>query len=118
MSKLKLLFSSYILLIIALFFYSFTQVDLNLTLSQASIYQTLEKQFQYIGFFQRPLSAVIFSTIVFFLFVFYVLFLYLAKKGKMEIKKTTTLIFLTFIILVFSYNAFSYDLFNYIFDAK
>ena len=118
MSKLKLLFSSYILLIIALFFYSFTQVDLNLTLSQASIYQTLEKQFQYIGFFQRPLSAVIFSTIVFFLFVFYVLFLYLAKKGKMEIKKITTLIFLTFIILVFSYNAFSYDLFNYIFDAK
>ncbi len=118
MTRLKPLFSSYALLIIALFFYSFTQVDLNLTLSQASIYQTLEKQFQYIGFFQRPLSALIFSIIVFFLFIFYILFLYLAKKGKMEIRKITTLIFLTFIILVFSYNAFSYDLFNYIFDAK
>lgn len=118
MTRLKLFFSSYILLIIALFFYSFTQVDLNLTLSQVSVYQTLQKQFQYIGFFQRPLSALIFSIIVFFLFVFYVLFLYLAKKGKMEIKKITILIFLTFIILVFSYNAFSYDLFNYIFDAK
>ncbi len=118
MNKIKLLFSSYILLISALFFYSFTQVDLNLTLSKISIFQIAEKNFQYIGFFQRPLSTFIFTLIVFFLFVCYVTFLYLAKKGKIKFNSIKILIFLTFIFLVFSYNAFSYDLFNYIFDAK
>ena len=118
MKWLKLLSAAYIGVLIALFFYSFTQVDLSLTLSKLSIYQTLEKSFQYVGFFQRPLSTLIFSVIFFFLFVFYGLFLYLCKKGKVRIKHLKILIFLTFIILVFSYNAFSYDLFNYIFDAK
>ncbi len=118
MNRLRLLFSSYLLVIVALFFYSFTQVDLNLTLSQASIYQTLEKQFQYIGFFQRPISALTFFVIALLLFIFYFSFLYLAKKEKITFKTVKVLIFLTFIFLVFSYNAFSYDLFNYIFDAK
>ena len=80
MSKLWILFSSYILVIIGLFFYSFTQVDLSLTLSRLSIYQTLEKQFQYIGFYQRPFicSNIFYNCIL--LFLFYFLFLYLAKK--------------------------------------
>ncbi len=112
------LFSLYIIVVIALFFYSFTQVDLSLTLSQSSIYQALQKQLQYIGFFDRPLSTLIFSVISFLLFLFYLSFLYLAKKEKLKLNTTKILIFLTFIILVFSYNAFSYDLFNYIFDAK
>lgn len=118
MTKLRLFFFSYILAVIALFFYSFTQVDLSLTLSTSSIYQTLQKQFQYIGFFQRPLSTLIFSVIAILLFIFYLSFLYLSKKDKLKIKTLRNLIFLTFLILVFSYNAFSYDLFNYIFDAK
>ncbi len=118
MTRLKLLFASYVGVLFALFFYSFTQVDLSLTLSRLSIYQTLEKSFQYLGFYQRPLSALIFSVIFLLLFVFYGIFLYLSKKGKMQIKHFKILIFLTFAILVFSYNAFSYDLFNYIFDAK
>ncbi|MCL5435085.1 MAG: hypothetical protein M1405_01725 [Patescibacteria group bacterium] len=118
MIRLKLLFASYVGVLVALFFYSFTQVDLSLTLSRLSIYQILEKNFQYVGFFQRPFSAAIFSVIVFFLFVFYFLFLFLTKKRQLEIKYLKIIIFLIFIVLVFSYNAFSYDLFNYIFDAK
>ena len=118
MNKLKLLFASYVALILGLFFYSFTQVDLSLTLSKISIYQTLEKQLQYVGFFQRPLSTEIFSIIVSLLFIFYIYFLYLAKKQQFSLRNLKILSFLTFILLVFSYNAFSYDLFNYIFDAK
>jgi hypothetical protein len=118
MNKIRLLFSSYVLVIIGLFFYSFTQVDLSLTLSKFSIYQTLEKQFQSIGFFQRPLSFEIFVSIISLLLFFYIYFLYLAKKQQFSLKNLKILSFLTFIILVFSYNAFSYDLFNYIFDAK
>src|SRR3989344_3250153 len=118
MKRINLFLTSYIIVVIALFIYSFTQVDLSLTLSQSSIYQSVQKILQYIGFFQRPISTIIFSAIAFLLFVFYLSFLYLAKKDLLKVNTTKLLIFLTFIILVFSYNAFSYDLFNYIFDAK
>jgi hypothetical protein len=118
MKWLKPLFASYVAVLIALFLYSFTQVDLSLTLSKSSVYQSLEKFLQNIGFYQRPLSALIFTFLLLLLFIFYLLFLYFSKKNKLELKHFKILIFLTFIILVFSYNAFSYDLFNYIFDAK
>lgn len=109
---------SSVLSIVSLFFYSFTQVDLSLTLSRSSILQVFQKQFQYIGFFDRPLSTLIFIIILGGLFLTYFLALYLVKKGDLKLKNVKILIFLTFIGLVFSYNAFSYDLFNYIFDAK
>ncbi|MBI3984713.1 MAG: hypothetical protein HY344_02105 [Candidatus Levybacteria bacterium] len=118
MKRLSLFLFSYIIVVFALFLFSFTQVDLSLTLSQSSFWQILQKQFQYLGFFNRPLSSAIFSVIAVLLFVFYLSFLYLAKKDKLKLSSTKILVLVTFIILVFSYNAFSYDLFNYIFDAK
>ena len=118
MKKLWLLFASYTAVLVALFLYSFTQVDLSLTLSRVSLYQTLEKNFQYFGFFQRPSSALFFSIILLLLFIFYLVILYLAKKKSLQLKHIKILVILSFVFLVFSYNAFSYDLFNYIFDAK
>ena len=118
MNKLRLLFLSYLFLLFGFFIYSFTQVDLNLTLSKLSIYQTAEKSLQYIGFFQRPFSTVIFVTLLLLLFVFYLAFIYLAKVGKLKKRNLTILTLAAFVILVFSYNAFSYDVFNYIFDAR
>lgn len=118
MKRINLFFPLYIIVVIALFLFSFTQVDLSLTLSQASFYQSIQKSLQYVGFFQRPLSALIFSIIVFLLFLFYLAFLFLAKKEKLKLSSLKILVPLIFVILVFSYNAFSYDLFNYIFDAK
>lgn len=118
MSKVKLLFFSYFFAILALFFYSFTQVDLSLTLSRISIWQAIQKNFQYIGFFQRPTSTLILSVILVFLFIFYAAFLYLSVKNKISPKNLRVLAAGSFLVLVFSYNAFSYDLFNYIFDAK
>ncbi len=116
--KLKFLLFSYFSVIFALFLYSFTQVDLNLTLSKVSVFQTFQKSFQYLGFFQRPESSIIFSLIFLFLFLFYIGFLFLSLKNKISPKYLIYLVFGTFLLLVFSYNAFSYDLFNYIFDAK
>lgn len=119
MSKsLKFLLFSYFGAIFALFLYSFTQVDLSLTISKASVFQVIEKQFQYLGFFQRSQSTIIFSLIMSFLFIFYGIFLYLCLKNKITKKYLFYLVLGTFILLTFSYNAFSYDLFNYIFDAK
>lgn len=118
MKRFKFLVFAYFAAILALFAYSFTQVDLSLTLSKSSIYQFAEKYLQHIGFFQRPLSALIYIAIVSVLLIVYCSFLYLTKKGSLSLKHIKILTILTTIVLAFSYNAFSYDLFNYIFDAK
>lgn len=108
----------YVLVIIALFYYSYTQVDLNLTLSQISLWQTIEKSFQHIGWFQRPLSTVLYVIILVLLTIFYALFLWIVEKGRFTIKQFWPLVGIASLILLFSYNAFSYDLFNYMFDAR
>ena len=117
-SNFKLPIIGYLVGVIALFLYSFTQVDLGLTLSRWSVWQFFEKRFQYIGYFQRPLSGYLFAGIILVLFFFYLMILQNIKKGKFEKKELWSLIILATVILTFSYNAFSYDLFNYIFDAK
>lgn len=118
MGKLKILLGVYLATIIALFFYSYTQVDLSLTLSRASIFQSVEKSFQYLGYFDRPLSGDIYIGILVVLFSSsFFLLKYVWQKKISE--KTIWVIFLfTAGLLTFAYNAFSYDLFNYIFDAK
>jgi hypothetical protein len=106
------------MLLFGFFVYSFTQVDLGLTLSKFPAYQVIEKYLQHVGFYQRPLSAVIFIVIACLLFLFYVSFFYFVKRKQLKLRTLTILAILTTVVLAFSYNAFSYDLFNYIFDAK
>lgn len=118
MQKFKIITASYLLTTLFLFLYSYTQVDLNLTLSQWSVWQIIQKWFQNIGWFQRPLSTVIYVLIIFLLTIHYFLFLWLAKKNKLSISKFWRILIPASIILLFSYNAFSYDLFNYMFDAR
>ncbi len=115
----KLSFSGwfYLLSCIGLFFYSYTQVDLSLTLSRASLYQIVEKSFQYIGYFNRPLSTYLYIGLLVLLFGFYIRLLNLAAKEKIQRKTFWLLTILVTIVLTFSYNAFSYDIFNNIFDA-
>lgn len=110
---------SYLIVVFGLFLYSFTQVDLNLTLSQWSVWQVVEKFFQHIGYFQRPFSTFFYIAIVLLLYLFYFLFLRRARVGGIRgIRGIWVMIITMTVILAFSYNAFSYDLFNYIFDAK
>ncbi|MDO8659329.1 MAG: glycosyltransferase family 87 protein [Candidatus Parcubacteria bacterium] len=109
---------SYILVIFGLFLYSYTQVDLNLTLSQWSIWQVIQKWFQNIGWFQRPLSTALYTFILFLLVIHYFLFLWLIKKNKLSLGQFWRIVIPASIILLFAYNAFSYDLFNYMFDAR
>lgn len=108
----------YFLVIVLLFLYSFTQVDLNLTLSRASQIHQIQNAFQWIGYFNRPLSTVLYEILLVLLFLFYSFFLYSAHIQKISKKTIWTIILGTSLVLTISYNAFSYDLFNYIFDAK
>lgn len=113
-----LLFFGYIVALLSLFLYSFTQIDLSLALSRNESLQSIVRSFQEIGYFNRPLSANLFLIIITVLFAFYILFLRLAHTKKLKKSLAWILIGASAIILTFSYNAFSYDLFNYIFDAK
>lgn len=110
--------SGFIIFCLGLFFYSFTQIDLSLTFSHASIFQTIQKMFQYIGYFNRPLSTELFFLIIIGLFCFYILFLDRVREKKVPAKKIWLLIGFVAVLLTLTYNAFSYDVFNYIFDAK
>lgn len=102
----------------SLFFYSFTQVDLGLTLTRASFATEIQKSFQYVGYFNRPLSTYLFVGIAIASFVMYLYTLLLVKQKKLTSKSVWLIVFFAGVFLVFSYNAFSYDFFNYIFDAK
>lgn len=116
--KIRFVWGLYIFSLLALFAYSYTQVDLSLTLSRLSVWQYIEKSFQYIGYFQRPLSTGIYIGILVLLFACSLWLLRLSWKKELAPKTIWIMIVVTGIILAFSYNAFSYDLFNYIFDAK
>lgn len=114
----KLLFPGWLLVSVILLLYSFTQIDLNLTLSQFSIWQVIEKQFQYVGYFMRPFSTGLYFIIVSVMFGLYILTLKLVSDNMLKRSDVWKIILGLCAILFFSYNAFSYDLFNYIFDAR
>lgn len=116
LEKILLLF--YSIVILCLFFYSFTQIDLSLTFSRIEILRNTVGWFQHIGYFNRPLSALIYVILLVLLFAFYITFLILARKKKIGKNFVWSGVFISCLLLVFSYNAFSYDIFNYIFDAK
>lgn len=118
MRNIKFLIGAYFLVIFGLFLYSFTQVDLGLTLTKLSVWQSAQHFLQSIGYFDRPLSTNLYIAVIVLLFSFYFLFLYFASNNKISKKQVWILIIGITLILFSSYNAFSYDLFNYIFDAK
>lgn len=114
----KLLLPLWVSAFFLLFLYSYTQVDLSLTLSRASIFQTIEKGFQYIGWFNRPLSTYLYIGVFVLLFSLYFLTLRLISKNAISSKLVWKIIIFATVILAFSYTAFSRDIFNYIFDAR
>ncbi|MEK7065659.1 MAG: hypothetical protein AAB961_01580 [Patescibacteria group bacterium] len=109
---------AYIFVSLGLFLYSYTQVDLNLTLSSISIWQAIQKSFQYIGFFRRDISSGIFVLLISAFTILYAWAVHLARKGKISEKFFWRLILIVSVILLFSYPAFSYDIYNYMFTAK
>ncbi len=114
-----LIIIGYVIAIAALFLYSYTQVDLNLTLSRASVVQTVQKNFQYVGFYQRPLSTLLYVGIIVFLFGLYLAAFTLVQKKILDRKSIWLTVCIIVCILIFSYPAaFSYDFFNYMFTAK
>ncbi len=107
----------YLLTLFLLFIYSYSQIDLNLTLFSFKPYQELQKILIDLGYFNRPLSTAIYIFILLSLSLTYFFLLRLVKEKKINLGNFWCLVFLTSFV-VFSYPAFSHDLFNYMFDAR
>lgn len=118
MSALKILISLYIAIVVGLFLYSFTQIDLSLTFSRIDFLREIVTSFQWVGYFNRPLSTFLYVFLLVTLFNLYLGFLILSYTKQISKKVVWKLIIVTTVILTLSYNAFSYDIFNYMFDAK
>jgi len=115
-TKSPLIFFLFLVTCFLLLVYSFSQVDLNLTLSPHPLYQSFQKNLTTLGYFHRPLSTSIYISILLLITACYLLLARMAKK--MSAKQTWLLIILATIILLPSYPAFSHDIFNNIFDAR
>lgn len=92
--------------------YSFTRLDLNLTL-----YRFIPPFFQNLGFYHRPLSTTIFIILC---LVFTATYLHLVKTKRFNLPEKTTLKWAGFLAItgILAYPMFSHDLFNYLFNAK
>ncbi|MBI5449533.1 hypothetical protein HY948_04440 [Candidatus Gottesmanbacteria bacterium] len=116
--KQKFLLFFYCLASLSLFLYSYTQVDLNLTLTHINLWQTIQKAFQHVGYFQRPVSTAAYLLILSLFFILYGLSLIWIKRKTINERGFWSIVILVTVLLVFSYPAFSYDMFNYLFTAK
>ncbi len=114
----RFLFPAWVGTALILFLYSYTQVSLSLTLTRASFFQEIQKTFQYVGFFNRPLSTGLFLFIILLLCFLYFATLWAISGRLLSKKQVTKIIVAVSGILLFSYSAFSFDIFNYMFDAK
>ncbi len=103
----------YLLVLLALSVYSYSQIDLNLTLFQNSGFLAFQKVMIQLGYFNRPASTVIFVVLLLTLFMFYLLLLRQKKAPNLWV-----LVGGIVTISLFSYPAFSHDFFNYLFDAR
>ena len=68
--KIKILILLYGLISLALFFYSFTQVDLSFAHVLQGIHGEIQRKITYFGYFNRPGSTAIFTAIIFSLTLF------------------------------------------------
>jgi len=98
--------------------YSFSRVDLNLTLFDNPLFLNFNKVMTDFGYFNRPLACLVFFVLVISLFGGYILLYLKFKREKKGIKSYLVLLGGIILVLVLSYPALSYDIYNYIFNAK
>lgn len=113
-----ILIGLYSIAAILLSLYSYTQIDLSLTLSRSSMWQTIQKWFQHIGYFDRPLSTTLFIGLLVALFILYICSIGAVKKGYLSNRHLWMIITGVVVFTSVAYPAFSYDFFNYLFTAK
>jgi len=119
MSKLeKILLGANIFLYSFLAIFSYSYVDLNLTLSQNPSVNSFVKTMQQLGYYHRPQATLIYLILIISAFSFFIFHLWLFYKSRIGLKYLTISTLINTLILIFAYPFLSSDLFNYLFDAK
>lgn len=108
----------YLLTLLGLLVYSYSQIDLNLTLLRAPWFLSFQFQMIQLGYFNRSLSTAIFLVLIFLLFSMFYFLYSAAKKERLSKKQIIILLAGISVVGLLSYPAFSHDIFNYIFDAR
>ncbi len=114
--KIKLVIGLYFLYLFVLNIFSYTQVDLNLTLFGFGPYLKVQEKLTQLGYFNRPLNTAILLVLLILSFIFWLFFV--RNNKKFSLSQTKKIILITGLLLVFAYPIFSHDIFNYIFDAR
>src|SRR3989344_5619935 len=107
-----------LLLYVFIWIYSFTQVDLNLTLVSNQFAVSFISLLQRLGYYQRSASTFAYLLLIGLLFSFFIYNLWLFYKAKIGFKYLVFSSILNTVLLIFSYPFLSADIFNYLFDAK
>ena len=116
LEKKLLIFNILTYLAVALFSYSY--VDLNLTLSTNKLSLSFVKTMQDLGYYHRLFATLVYVFLISTAFVLFVINLVLIKNAKATKNYLFKSVAINSIILIFAYPFLSSDIFNYIFDAK
>ncbi len=109
--KINPVYCLYFVILVLFSIYSYTQIDLNLTLFNHPWWNNFRSFVIQIGYFQRNLSVAIY---LFFIAALFVLQFFALKKKLSGLKLAVVIGG----ICLFSYPFLSHDFFNYIFDAR
>jgi len=105
-----------IYVLLAIFSYSY--VDLNLTISRNTFIINFVSFMQQIGYFHRSLATSIYVIWIITAFSFYIFNLWLFYKKKVHENYLKYAVIFSTLILILAYPFLSSDLFNYIFYSK
>jgi len=114
----KILLSVHFLTYAFLLAFSYSYVDLNLTISQNPTLLRFVSLMQQLGYCNRSSAAALYLVFIIFAFSFFILNLWLFYKLKVGFQYLKVATFTNVLILIFAYPYLSSDLFNYMFDAK
>jgi len=114
----KILLAINALLYGSLAIFSYSYVDLNLTISQNKLVLAFVNTMQQLGYFNRPTATLIYLIWIFLAFLFFIINLWLCYRSKVSLRYLAISTVTNTLILVFAYPFLSSDLFNYMFDAK
>lgn len=96
--------------------YSYSQIDLNLTLLQTVWFLKFQKAMIQLGYFQRPISTGIFAGLTGLMLVGWLGLTRDVVRGGT--KKILVLLGVITVLGILAYPGFSHDIFNYIFDTR
>ena len=114
----KILLAMNLAIYVQLAIFSYSYVDLNLTISRNTFIINFVSFMQQIGYFHRSLATSIYVIWIISAFSFYILNLWLFYKKKVRENYLKYAVICCTLILIFAYPFLSSDLFNYIFYSK